>query len=282
MANVTNTSITVRVQARGGKFLGDDIGGAVVTIRDPETGELFATGTTAGNSGSLSPTYAANASLSTIVTPTPTPGQPPTVQWLLATDTSSRKTTTSALVANFFLDRPRLLKFAAFGPLGGLQSAHRVAVTEWIVPGQNLTQPPGLVLLIPGLLVQVMSPATHTEYGPGASPPGAMDIEANVAMMCGCPISNVANNPWLRSDFDVSAQIREVGGPDVQRVKLDLNGPPSLFTGTYIVPPNNTAAPIFYEAIITARQLSTGNVGTGTVTFFVQPNKPAPRASTSP
>jgi hypothetical protein len=251
--------------------LGDDIGGAVVTIRDPETGELLATGTTAGNSGSLSPTYAANASLSTIVTPTT--GQP-TAQWLLATDTSSRKTTTSALVASFFLDRPRLLKFAAFGPLGGLQSAHRVAVTEWIVPGQHLTQPPGLVLLIPGLLVQVMSPATHTEYGGQGASPRAVDIEANVAMMCGCPISNVANNPWLPSDFDVSAQIREVGGPDIQRVTLTFNqaGTPSLFTGTYIVPPpDNTAYPIYYEAIVTARQLSSGNVGTGTVTFSCNP-----------
>ena len=69
MAGVTNTRITVRVQARGGKFLGDDIGGAVVTIRDAMTGELFATGTTAGDSGALSPTYATNASLSTTCPP---------------------------------------------------------------------------------------------------------------------------------------------------------------------------------------------------------------------
>ena len=138
MAEVTETRITVRVQARGGKFLGDDIGGVVVTIRDAMTGELFATGTTAGDSGALSPTYATNASLSTIVTPT-TPQS--TVQW-------------------------------------------------------------------------------------------------------------------------------QIGNPTLA---FNQAGTPSLFAVTFTVPPNLTADPIYYEAIVSARQLSTGNVGTGTVTFFVLP-----------
>ena len=269
MAEVTETCITVRVQARGGKFLGDDIGGAVVTIRDAMTGELFATGPTAGGSGTLSPSYATNASLSTIVTP----GTPQSaVQWLLAVDTDSRQTTTSAFTATLFLDRPRLLAVEAFGPLGGLQSAHRVTATQWIVPGQNLTQPPGLVIVLPGLLVQVMSPATHSAFPPSRSPT-ALDIVANVAMMCGCPISDVPNNPWLPSDFDVSAQIREVGRPVLDTVTLAFNpnDTPGLFAGTYYIPSNRTADPIYYEAIVSARQLSTGNVGTGTVTFFVLP-----------
>ncbi len=45
------TDITVRVIARGGKFLGDDIGGAEVTIRDVRSGELLAHGRTHGGSG---------------------------------------------------------------------------------------------------------------------------------------------------------------------------------------------------------------------------------------
>ena len=277
MADGTNTSITVRVQARGGKFLGDDIGGSVVTIRDAMTGELFATGTTAGGAGTLSPSYAANASLSTIVTPGKARS---TVQWLLAVDTNSRKTTTSAFTATLLLDRPRLLAFEAFGPIGGLQSAHRVTATQWIVPGQNLSQPPGLVLVLPGLLVQVMSPATHTAFPPSTSPM-ALDIVANVAMMCGCPISNAPNNPWLPSDFDVSAQIREVGGPvvDTAALAFNENDTPGLFARTFHISPNLTADPIYYEAIVSARQLSTGNVGTGTVTFFALPfSSPGPVA----
>jgi hypothetical protein len=276
MAGVTGTRITVRVQARGGKFLGDDIGGAVVTIRDATTGELFATGPTAGGSGALSSTYAANASLSTIVTPVKPQS---TVTWLLAVDTESRKTTTSAFTATLFLERPRLLAFEAFGPLGGLQSAHRVTATQWVAPGQDLTQPPGLVLVLPGLLVQVMSPATHTSFPPSSSPT-ALNIAANVAMMCGCPINDQPDdNPWLPSDFDVSARIREVGGPVVDTVTLafNQNHTSGLFAGAYQILANRASDPIFYEAIVSARQLSTGNVGTGTVTFFTQPSSsPAP------
>jgi hypothetical protein len=120
MADVRATRLTVRVQARGGKFLGDDIGGAVVMLRDAQTGELLATGTTAGGSGTLSPSYAAN-----------------------------------------------------------------VAMTVTLAFNQ-----------------------THTS---------------------------------------------------------------GLFAGTWQMPSNRTTDPIFYEAIVSARQLSTGNVGTGTVTFFSNP-----------
>jgi hypothetical protein len=45
------TRITVRVIARDGKFLGDDLGGALVTIRDLHTGDLLASGRTQGGSG---------------------------------------------------------------------------------------------------------------------------------------------------------------------------------------------------------------------------------------
>jgi hypothetical protein len=270
MTDVRETRITVRVQARGGKFLGDDIGGALVTIRDAQTAELLATGTTAGTSGTLGASYAANASLSTIVTPDT--GQS-TVQWLLAVDTDSRKTNTSSFTATLFLGRPRLLTFEVFGPLGGLQSAHRLTATQWIVPGQDLTQPPGLVLVLPGLLVQVMSPATHTAFPPSNSPT-ALDIVANVAMMCGCPINDEpSDNPWVPDDFAVSARIREVGGTLLDTVTLAFNQTHTsgLFAGTWQMPSNRTADPIFYEAIVGARQLSTGNVGTGTVTFFSNP-----------
>ena len=47
----TPTSITVRVIAKDGKFLGADIGGSLVTIRDVMTGELLAKGYTTGDSG---------------------------------------------------------------------------------------------------------------------------------------------------------------------------------------------------------------------------------------
>ena len=45
------TQIDVRVIAKDGKYLGDDIGGALVSIHDVRTGELLARGRTSGGSG---------------------------------------------------------------------------------------------------------------------------------------------------------------------------------------------------------------------------------------
>lgn len=64
------TSITVRVQATGGKFLADDVGGAEVTVQDAHAGALLGGGGARGtSSGNLSDSYQTGASLSTIVTP---------------------------------------------------------------------------------------------------------------------------------------------------------------------------------------------------------------------
>lgn len=255
------TSITVRVQAKGGKFLADDIGGSEVTIRDAQTGERLAGGLALGtDSGNLSNQYSPGASLNTIVTPPPpNTGDPYVVQWL------SADATTSGLTAELAISRPTLLEITAYGPLGGLQSAHRVTTTQWIVPGQSLDEPPGFVVEIPGLLVQVMEPATHLAIL-STSLPYTVPLQANVTMMCGCQIAD--GQPWIPSDFAVTAAIGPVGQPPLEIVKLDFPGAtPSLYFGSYTVPAGATG---FYQAVFTAVQRSTGNTGTGTATFFVK------------
>lgn len=255
--------LKVRVQALGGKFLGDDIGGAIVTIRDAQTGEVLASGKTQGDSGNLSAAYSPGASPSALITPTATGS---TVSWLTPDDGSAHFT------ADVALDRPRLLEIAAVGPLGGLQSAHRVAATEWLVPGQDVDTTLGLVLLMPGLLVQVMQPATHTAV-PSGTTAQSIAFEASVGMMCGCPISGATDNPWVPDDFEVYADIVPVQAQRAAATRLPLAfnaaGTPSLFTGSFSFVPGT--GPAFFEAIITARQISTSNIGTGTVTFFVKP-----------
>jgi hypothetical protein len=52
---------------------------------------------------------------------------------------------------------------------------------------------------------------------------------------------------------------------------FNQQGTSGLFAGSYPMPSNRTGDAIFYEAIVSARQLSTGNVGTGTVTFISDP-----------
>lgn len=247
----SETKVRVRVQAKGGKFLGDDIGGALVTLRDAQTGELLASGVTSGDSGTVVSQYGSGASQRAIVTP----GSPPTVQWVVASGTTSR------FDAKLSLDRPTLLEVSAFGAVGGLQTAHRATTTQWVAPGEDLTAGPGFVVELPGLLVQVLQPPTHLNL---SSVPATVVLEANVTMMCGCPIA--PTEPWVPTDFDVFADVRRAGAGRKRRVHLAFAGQTSLFAGSYEVREAG-----FYEAALTAIQKSTGNTGAGQVTFFHQP-----------
>jgi hypothetical protein len=256
-----STSITVRVQAKGGKFLADDIGGSEVTIRDAQTGERLGGGLALGtDSGNLSTTYTPNASLSAIVTPPVPPATQPTIIQWLSTDAN-----TSGLTVSLPISGPTLLEVSAFGPMAGLQSAHRAVAMQWIVPGQTLNQGPGFVVELPGLVVQVMEPATHLAIL-SSDLPYTVPFAVNVTMMCGCQINT--GQPWIPSDFTVTAAIGPVGKPATKTLTLGFPGNvPSLFTGSWILPAGSSG---FYQAVITAVQHSTGNTGTGTVTFFVK------------
>src|ERR1051325_9680849 len=110
------TQIDVRVIAKDGKYLGDDIGGALVTIHDVQTGELLARGTTSGGSG--------QSNLMEICI---------TRAEVLPVDGAS------VFTVSLDLDNPRLIRVTAYGPLAAQQSANTVSLTQWIYPGKNLT-----------------------------------------------------------------------------------------------------------------------------------------------
>jgi hypothetical protein len=248
----TKTSILIRAQGRGGKFLADDIGGAEVTVRDAQTGEWLGGGQAQGtSSGNLTTKYSPSASQSAVVTPGG-PGSPPVIQWLVP------DANTSALTLELPLRRATLLAVAVHGPLGGLQSAQRVEATTWALPGQRIDQGPGFVVEIPGLVVQVLSPATHLEL---TSLPASVDFQVKVMMMCGCQIA--PGEPWVPTDFAVTAAIGPVGQAPSTEVPLRFTGTSSMFEGSFEV-----TQPGYYQAVVSATQQSIGNVGTGIVTFF--------------
>lgn len=242
----SKTKILVRVQAKGGKYLGDDIGGSWVTIRNSQTGELLASGVTSGDAGSISDEYVSNASRRAIVTPE----VPQQIHWVVANPS------TSHFSAELVLDYPSMLEISVFGSKGGLQTAHNAVTTEWAVPGNDMV----VDVEIPGLLVQITEPATHLQL-PGTG--GTVPLKANVAMMCGCPINY--GTLWIPSDFEVSAHIRNLVSGSIVVVPLSFStsGKPGIFEGSY-----NVTEPGFYEATILAVQRSTGNTGAGQVTFF--------------
>ena len=232
------TQITVRVIAKDGKFLGDDIGGSLITIYNVQTGELLAKGYTKGGSGNT-----------TEIMQTPRMWSQP-----IPTDGASFYT------ARLDLDEPCLIEVTAYGPLGGLQSTHKVSATQWVIPGKDITGGDGFLLVMPGLLVQVVEPITHLNL---ASLPAQINFAANVTMMCGCPIS--PGGVWDSKDFEVGAQIRKEGRI-IDEIKLVYAGEVSQFKGSYTLKRKG-----YYEADVYAYQPGTGNTGTGRVTFFYEP-----------
>ncbi len=248
------TQVDVRVIAKGGKYLGDDIGGALVTIHDVRSNELLARGTTAGGSG---PQNLMDVCV--------------TQSEVLPVDGAS------VFTATLDLSEARLIRVTAYGPLAAQQAANTVSATQWVYPGKNVGGSNGGFLLeIPGLAVQVLNPPTH--FLPAVAPE-EIEIRANVTMMCGCPIGK---SPWDPALFDVMAVIRQGEYDAVELpLKFDENAPygaPSQFAASWTVPKNGTGQPVIYEIIVSAFQQTMGNTGTDKATVII----PAPATPPAP
>jgi hypothetical protein len=245
------TEIVVRVIAKDGKFLGDDIGGALVTLRDVHSGELLASGNTSGGSGPVE-----------VMCQTRQRGQP------VPTGTESGAASSFNTVLN--LAAPRLIEFSALGPLAAQGSANRASVTQWVYPGKNLNQGDGLLLEIPGLVVQIIEPPTHWEPQSSLL---KITIRANVTMMCGCPIgakplcaqvSPHVPSPWRPDEFEVTADIIGPLKRENLRLAFDPDAPgkaPSQFIAHY--QPQGAG---IYDITVCAYQQRNGNTGVARAT----------------
>jgi hypothetical protein len=244
------TRVLVRVQAKGGKFIGPDGGYSLVTLRDALSGELLAQRLATGGSGTLSTTYAPGATGNAIATPGD--GGTETVQWLSAPQGSG----TAGLLATLDLHAPMLVEFTAQTLAGGVPNGHTATQRMWITPGVHLDHEPGVVLLVPGLSVQILSPDV-------ANPPaGTLNVTAWVAMMCGCKIDT--DLPWIPSEFQVHARVRAVGGDFEDEIPLVFQSTSTFANARPIELPPGAAS---YELFVNAVQASAGNVGSASIFF---------------
>jgi len=236
------TSILVRVQALGGKFLGPDIGYSLVSIRDAGTGEVLAQGVASGDSGVLTTNTApsappAGATTNTVITGT-------SFQWL------SADSGTAGFQTTLDLDVPLLVDISAAALINGAPSSeHVTSARMWLTPGVDLTTEPGLVLVMPGLNVQFLTP---NPVQPASSP---LSITVWVTMMCGCKISTTTD--WPPSEFTVVLNVLDLSGNSVAQQPLDLQQTSVYYNQQPIDLPANAG----YQLIVTAVQASTSNCG---------------------
>lgn len=242
------TNVLVRVQAKGGKFLGPDAGYSQVTITDVSTGNVLARGIASGGSGNLSsPNFFPSCTRQPVVTTQGNGAQ--SLLWLSAMPPTIPPT--AGFQATLDLDAPTLVRFTADALTGGKPNGHSVSQTMWITPGADLSAEPGVVLVIPGLIVNVLSATVN-----GSS----LSVTAWVSMMCGCKIDPAL--PWLPGEFAVTATVTCADGKQVKPATLSFQK-----TSTFVTtPPIELPGPGTYTVSVDAVQPAEGNVGSATAT----------------
>jgi len=231
------TKVTVCVVAKDAKFIGTSLGGALVTIRNADTGEVMATGVTAGSTGNTELLMK----------------KPITRRTPMADEKSAKFT------ATLDIDAPVRVEIAATGPLAQRQAANTVSVTQWILPGKDIVAGNAVMLELPGFVVDVLAPPSHIRIG---TAPQQVTIAANVTMMCGCPVE--PGGLWNSDTFEIRAiVIRD--GVRVGEVPMTFAGTTSQFQGTV-----NADTPGTYDVTVYAFDASNGNAGLDRATFIVQ------------
>jgi hypothetical protein len=201
------TPVLVRVVAHHALALGDNVGGARVTIRDVESGKMLAEGQQTGPSGDLK-----------MIMQTPRLQNEPVYS---VRDSASFKTELS-------LTKPTWVEITAEGPLQFPHAKRRATKVVLLYPGKAVTGD-GIVLELDGLLVKIQEPTTERPLGIGDE---GM-LRATVQLLCGCVVEPFGN--WDSRKMDLYGELR-LGEKVLQKIDLDHQGPNGVFKGNFTIP----------------------------------------------
>ncbi|MFW6457469.1 MAG: hypothetical protein ACOC0A_04165 [Planctomycetota bacterium] len=234
-AMAEDTRISVYVKSRGAKFVGTSMGGARVEIRDARTDELLSEGVTSGSTGDTE----------LIMKTARKPGAS-----LTTPDTADFTTTLD-------ITRPRLVTISAWGPVAQRQAAVETSTQQWIIPGKHIVKGNAITLDLLGFAVDVQSPSNHIKL---KGTPQTVSIQANITMICGCPIE--PDGLWDPDNYEIEAIIQHEDD-DPETVEMEYAGQTSQFetevdleeTGThhitvYAFDPENGNAGVDHSIVI--------------------------------
>jgi hypothetical protein len=126
------------------------------------------------------------------------------------------------------------------------------------VPGRSIAGGDGWVLELPGVVVDVLKPPAHIRLPRGTR---EIDLQANVTMMCGCPIE--PGGMWDAERYEVKALLKRDSAA-IGRVDLAYAGETSRFAVRLPLD-----APGVYEALVYAYDAANGNTGLDRTTFIL-------------
>ena len=235
------TPIVVRVVGSRAMALGDNVGGAAVTIRDVETGTILAAGRQTGPSGDAK---------SIMQTP----------HLLIEPVFSVRES--ASFTTELQLSKPTMVEVVGEGPLKFPQAIRRASKTVLVYPGKGMTGD-GVVLELNGLLVNLEAPIADRPLGIGDE--GTLRVTVN--MLCGCIVEPFGN--WDSRKMDLYGELR-VGEKVVQRIDVYHQGPKGVFAGNFKIPRSLKGEQSISLRVVAA-DADAANVGVDEVTYPLVP-----------
>ncbi|MEK6617649.1 MAG: hypothetical protein AABY90_03045 [Nitrospirota bacterium] len=237
----------VRVVAHGAMVLGDEVGGARVTITDVATGRLLASGLQLGETGDQNQ-----------IMRTPRLMEEPRY--------STRPS--GSFHATLYLDRPTLVEIAAQGPLSYPAAMQRASKTVLLIPGRDLTQD-GIVLDLNGYIVQIENPP------PGESLMAKDDVKlkASVRMLSGALVR--PHGDWDSRKATIYGEVL-IGDRVIERLQMLYAGEKSSFEALFFVP-SPIEAPNGITLRVVAADGAGANFGMGQANYPVLPEQLRPR-----
>ena len=233
------TTILVRVVSHGSMVLGEEVGGARVTITDVATKQILATGIQQGAAGDQNQIMR-------------------TPRLLEEPHYSSRPT--AAFTATFDLRHPTLVEVTAEGPLAYPASSQRASTTVWLVPGQDTTND-GIVLHLYGYIVQI----EHPQPGQPLIAKDDVILRASVRTLSGALLRPYGD--WDSRKIHICGELM-IGERILERLQLFYNHDRARFEAPFFVPlPEN--APDGITIRIVAADPGGGNFGIGQAKYPV-------------
>lgn len=234
-----DTNVTVRVKSKDAMFIGDAAGGAYVIVRDKRDGDILVEGRTSGTSGDRAK----------VMTETMTRG---------ASVTDDK---TAEFEFSLDLYEPTPVSVEVSGPYGQRQSLAHASTDYILIPGKDYTKGDGIVVELPGFIVDVLSPPAA--FKGKFSKEGTTLLKTNVAKLCGCNINE--GSPWPPSRYEVEASIYR-GDVFLAKVSLEKDKEPSIYNAALKFQEAGT-----YRVVVTAFDPLTLEGGVDSTTITLEP-----------
>jgi len=130
------TKLVIRAKSKDAKFIGTKMGGALVTVKDSETGKVLAKGLTAGSTGDTGKIMI----------------QPKTRFGTISDRAAKFETSID-------VTEPTLITIEVDAPLVTKPNIIRSSTQVWLIPGKDITGE-GIIIEIPGFSVVARAPET--------------------------------------------------------------------------------------------------------------------------